>query len=103
MINVRSALDAWWNLAGIASGGMLGLFLLGFLSRRASNTAAAVGTGAGIAVILWMTFSPQWTGALEPWRSSFHPLLTMVLGTLVILGVGLVVSSLAGRAKTPGA
>ena len=40
-----SALDAWWNLAGIASGGMLGLFLLGFLSRRASSTAASwVGT-----------------------------------------------------------
>ena len=101
MINVRSALDAWWNLAGIASGGMLGLFLLGFLSRRANNTAAAVGTGAGIVVILWMTFSPPWTGVLEPWRSAFHPLLTMVLGTLVILGVGLVVSALAGRAKPP--
>ena len=28
MINVKSALDAWWMLASVFSGGMLGLFLL---------------------------------------------------------------------------
>ena len=35
MIRVRSALDAWWMLQGIFTGGVLGLFLLGMLSRRA--------------------------------------------------------------------
>jgi predicted neuraminidase len=31
IINVKSALDAWWKLASIFSGGMLGLFLLGLI------------------------------------------------------------------------
>ncbi|HLR31365.1 MAG TPA: sodium:solute symporter, partial [Fodinibius sp.] len=34
MINVKSALDAWWSLASIFSGGMLGLFLLGAFAPR---------------------------------------------------------------------
>ena len=31
MLRVKSALDAWWNLQGIFTGGMLGLFLLGLI------------------------------------------------------------------------
>ncbi|MDQ1355166.1 MAG: solute:Na+ symporter, family, partial [Acidobacteriota bacterium] len=53
MIGVSSALDAWWKLAGIFSGGMLGLFLLGYFSRKAGNMAAAVGAALGILVIIW--------------------------------------------------
>ena len=36
-MSVQSALDAWWALASIFSGGMLGLFLLGYISRKARN------------------------------------------------------------------
>ncbi|MBI3464493.1 MAG: sodium:solute symporter, partial [Planctomycetes bacterium] len=81
MIRVRTALDVWWQLAGILSGGMLGLFLLGLLSRRAGSRAAFAGVAGGIAAILWMTFSTKWTGPLEPLRSPFHNLLTLVIGT----------------------
>ena len=28
MMNVKTVLDVWWQMAGILSGGMLGLFLL---------------------------------------------------------------------------
>jgi SSS family solute:Na+ symporter len=79
MIHIRSALDTWWQLAGILSGGMLGLFLLGFLSRRATSADAAAGVTAGVIVILWMTLSPH---------SPFHANLIVVFGTLTILGVG---------------
>jgi len=89
MINARSALDTWWQLAAIFSGGMLGLFLLGMLSRRADGTAAAVGVAAGVGVILWMTLSPKWKALPPALRSPFDPLLTIVFGTLTILGVGL--------------
>jgi SSS family solute:Na+ symporter len=51
MIHVKSALDAWWGLASIFSGGMLGLFLLGLISRRARNPAAVTGVLMGIMVI----------------------------------------------------
>ena len=35
LVGVESVLDAWWALASIFSGGMLGLFLLGFIVKKA--------------------------------------------------------------------
>jgi len=94
MISVKSALDAWWTLAGVFGGGMLGLFLLGFLSRRANSRTAAAGVGVGILVILWMNLSGGWTGALASLRSPFHGFLTIVFGTAAILLVGLALTAL---------
>ncbi len=91
MTTVRSALDAWWALAGIFGGGTLGLFLLGFLSRRTGNRAAMAGVGTGIALILWMTVSPRWTSVPSAWRSPFHEFLVIVFGTVAVLAVGLAV------------
>lgn len=62
MIQVKSALDAWWRLAGIFSGGMIGLFLLGLIVRRAKNAAAVTAVAIGVLVIVWMTFSPELGG-----------------------------------------
>ncbi len=45
MMRIKSALDAWWELASIFSGGMLGLFLLGFISRRANERRGLHGRG----------------------------------------------------------
>lgn len=59
MIRVKSALDVWWELASIFSGGMLGLFLLGLISRRARNAAAATGVVIGVLVICWMSITPK--------------------------------------------
>ena len=69
--------------------GLLGLFLLGRISRRAGNAAAAAGVLLGVSLIFRMTFSPKWSGALAAWRSPFHRLLIPVFGTLAILLVGL--------------
>jgi len=92
MIRVKSALDAWWELAGIFSGGMLGLFLLGLISRRANNAGATTGVAVGVLVILWMSLSPRLQGDLAWLRSPFHNFLVTVIGTLAILLVGLLVS-----------
>jgi SSS family solute:Na+ symporter len=97
MIEVKTVLDVWWKYAGIFSGGMVGLFLLGLIWRRANNTGAIAGTAVGIVAILWMTFSPQWAAAPAWLRSPFHNLLIMVVGTLTILTVGLLVSRISRR------
>jgi SSS family solute:Na+ symporter len=99
MIEIKSALDVWWELAGIFGGGMLGLFLLGRLSQRAGNVAGAAGLLAGILVIVWMTFSPNLSGFPAGWRSPFHGLLVIVFGTASILLVGLAVASFTPRKR----
>lgn len=103
MTKVKSALDAWWMLAGVFSGGMLGLFLLGFLSRRATSKAAMAGVGAGVLVILWMSLSPKWSGAWAAWRTPFHGFLTIVFGTAAILLVGMLVTMFVSPKRQPGA
>jgi SSS family solute:Na+ symporter len=97
MIGVKAALDVWWTLSGIFAGGMLGLFLLGLISRRAGNPSAVVGVAAGVGAILWMTLSPGSSIWPEDWQNPMHSFLTVVVGTIVILCVGLLVSSWGGR------
>jgi len=97
MIGQKSLLDAWWKLSGIFTGAMLGLFLLGFLSRRATNAAALAGVACGVAVIAWMTFSPTAEALPLGLRSPFHPFLISVFGSTAIVLVGFLVALLAGR------
>jgi SSS family solute:Na+ symporter len=100
LIGTERALDAWWKLSGIFSGGMLGLFLLGMIARRAKNPAAVTGVLAGLLVIVWMTFSRDFGGLPESFRSPFNSFLIPVFGTLAIFLVGLLVSRLTGSNET---
>jgi SSS family solute:Na+ symporter len=94
MLEVRTALDAWWQLAGIFSGGMLGLFLLGRVNRHADGRSALAGVVCGVLAIVWLTFSPNCTKLPDWARSPFHSLLVLVIGTAVVLGVGVLVAML---------
>jgi SSS family solute:Na+ symporter len=91
MINVKSALDAWWKLASIFSGGMLGLFLLGVISRYKNVIGAILGVIAGLIVIMWLSLSSVFLGK-EALGNSFHTYLTIVFGTIAIFLVGFLVS-----------
>jgi SSS family solute:Na+ symporter len=99
MISIKSALDIWWEMAGIFGGGMLGLFLLGRMSN-ASNRAALSGVTAGVALIVWMTFSPRMTSLPDALRSPFSGLLTIVLGTAILMVTGLLAMTLF-KARRP--
>jgi SSS family solute:Na+ symporter len=101
MIKMESALDAWWDWAGVASGGMLGLFLLGMIARKARNAAAITGVLAGILVIIWMTLSTQafWPEAWAGWASPFHSFMTVVVGTSTILLTGFLMTLVLGRGR----
>jgi len=90
LIRVNSMLDAWWLISGIFAGGMLGLFLLGFASRRSNNAGAVIGVIVGLLVIVWMTLPSvdQWPESLAVLRSPFHANLATVIGTLTIFLVG---------------
>lgn len=99
LTGVKSVLDAWWSLASIFSGGMLGLFLLGILSRRVRNVDAVAGVIAGVIVITWMSLSPLFftKGELISFRSPFHTNLTIVFGTVVITLAGFIAMKFFAR------
>jgi SSS family solute:Na+ symporter len=90
MINVKSALDTWWKLASVFSGGMLGLFLLGVFSKGKNHTGAVVGVVVGLLVILWLSLSDFFLGP-ETIGIRFHSYLTIVIGTLTIFVTGFLI------------
>ena len=91
LIGVQSVLDAWWLLSGIFVGGMLGLFLLGLISRRATNPAAVAGVVAGVLVTAWIVFRLSVPQSWDWPPSPIHEFLIPVAGTATILLVGLLV------------
>jgi solute:Na+ symporter, SSS family len=101
LVGVYSILDAWWSLASIFSGGMLGLFLLGYISKKAKKTDAVIGVIIGVLLITWMSLSPVYftEGKLMAIRSPFHSYLTIVFGTITILMSGFLLSNFLRKKK----
>ena len=87
-MSVQSALDAWWALASIFSGGMLGLFLLGYISRKARNFDAVLGVVCGVLLVCWIVISPF-----------VHANLAIVFGTLLIFLVGFLSANLFNKRR----
>jgi SSS family solute:Na+ symporter len=103
LVGIESVLDAWWGLASVFSGGMLGLFLLGYLSKNVRSIDAAIGVVLGALLIIWMSLSPVYftSGHLLAFKSPFHANLTVVFGTIVIFLVGFALAKLfSGRNGT---
>jgi SSS family solute:Na+ symporter len=93
MIGVKSLLDAWWELSGIFAGGMLGLFLLGIISRRTKSAEAFTAILIGVVVILWMTFSGNLPDKYAFLRNPMNNNMIIVIGTLIIFLTGLLLTA----------
>lgn len=87
-MSVQSALDAWWALASIFSGGMLGLFLLGYISKKARNFDAVLGVVCGVILVCLIVISPF-----------VHANLAIVFGTLLIFLVGFLSANLLNKRR----
>jgi SSS family solute:Na+ symporter len=109
-------LDTWFTWGGIASGGILGLFLLGVMCPRTTSGHAAFSVVLGVLVTLWMTITlpdvwlsvheflgqPEDINAVIPITSPFHKLFIPFAGTLVIFVVGAALGLLFGRKPAAG-
>jgi len=69
------------SIASVAYGAMLGVFLLGLLTREANERGAMVGMACGFAVELYV-----WLGTAIPWTWY------VVIGTLATFGIGYIAS-----------
>ena len=92
---VTSALDAWWALSSIFSGGILGLL------SKAKNPQAVFAVILGVLVIGWMSLSKVLieNGLPETLASPLHANMTIVMGTLTIFLVGFGLSWVGKNAK----
>ena len=94
--DASNILDLWWKLSGTFSGWMLGLFLLGWLSKRASSPTAIIATLAGVCAVLWIVLADG--GYLpEHLRIPISGLMNAMIGTLTILLVGFLIASVFDR------
>lgn len=94
MIGAKSILDVWWELSGIFAAGMLGIFLLGIISRRTRNHEALIAAIVGVLVIMWMTFSYLIPEEYSLLRSGLHKNMVIVVGTLTIFLTGVIITRL---------
>jgi Na+/proline symporter len=79
------------TIAGFSAGLLLGVFLLGVLTRRAGQVAALTGAAAGLAVLLFVQFRAPSLG----WKVAF-PWIALI-GAVTTLSVGAVVMWLFPR------
>ena len=87
----ENALDVWWTLSGIFSGGMLGLYLLS-IATNASSRAAFWAVVSGVAAIAVLTFSGKFSILPE---IPLHKFMIPVVGTSIIFAVGFAACKIA--------
>ncbi|MBN9659662.1 MAG: sodium:solute symporter [Acidobacteria bacterium] len=80
--SVNSVLEAGLGIASILYGALLGVFLLGVLTKKVGERAAMVGMSAGLAINLYVKFATPvaWT-----WY--------VLIGTIITAGTALIASS----------
>ncbi|MDG1895528.1 MAG: hypothetical protein P8J37_11510, partial [Fuerstiella sp.] len=102
MMDIKSMLDVWWKISGVLSGGTLGLILL----ARFTNAIGAFGSGLGVIVGITSIFAivladmqspPEWMiplcDATRPILDYVHPLMAIVVATLLVVIIGAIFSS----------
>lgn len=89
-----NVLETGLSLASLAYGGLLGVFLLGLITKRAKQTGAIIGMLCGLAlnVYIW-----KWTQIAWTWYVTFGSITTFVVGYLASL---LETDTDANRAQT---
>jgi SSS family transporter len=84
----KSVLEAGLTIGSIPAGALLGVFLLGVLTKKPAERAATAGVAAGLAAILYVRFATPiaWT-----WY--------VLIGTLTTFGVGVATSLFEGQRR----
>ena len=82
-------LEAGLTIGSIPAGALLGVFLLGVLTKKPGEGAAMAGVAAGLAAILYVRFATPiaWT-----WYVLIGTVVTFGVGIVAHLGEGLVLT-----------
>ncbi|HLY98328.1 MAG TPA: sodium:solute symporter [Candidatus Angelobacter sp.] len=80
--HAEKVLETGLSIASVAYGGLLGVFLLGVLTRRARQTGAIIGMVCGLALNLYVW---RWTKIALTWYVTLGSITTFVVGYLASL------------------
>jgi Na+/proline symporter len=82
----QRVLELGLSIASVPYGGLLGVFLLGVLTKRANQTGALIGMACGLLVNLFLFFGPRLhlmtTVVAWTWYVTIGTTLTFVVGYL---------------------
>jgi SSS family solute:Na+ symporter len=92
LTRIQSAIETGWQLGGIAGGGVIGLFLLGIMIKRAKAWQAVIAVIASVLSIAWATFARDLPAALSWLECPWHTRMIGVIGTITLLVVGVILS-----------
>lgn len=95
-----SALSMWFAVSAIVSGGLAGLFLLAFLSRRANRQGVYIGIAASLLCTVWAVLTSRKLVDLGPLSFRWDDLTIGAVGHAVLCGVGYT-ASLFFRQRQP--
>jgi SSS family solute:Na+ symporter len=102
-----SALSMWFSMSAIASGGLAGLFLLAYFSRRATRQGVYAGIAASVLFTAWATLTSKGPNQVLDLGRLNYPWHDLVIGGaahMVLLIVGYVASLFfkpEAKAETP--
>jgi SSS family solute:Na+ symporter len=84
------ALSMWFSVSAIASGGLAGLFLLAFLTSRASRRGVWTGIAAALTFTAWatLTLHDKQVIDLGVWNFPWHDYMIGAIAHVVLLVVG---------------
>jgi solute:Na+ symporter, SSS family len=96
-----SALSLYYTITAIVAGGLAGLFLLAFLSKRAGRVSAVLGIVANLVFATWavLTMNGGHTVNLHRWNYPWHEYTIGAFGNVLLLTVGLIASLLIPARK----
>jgi solute:Na+ symporter, SSS family len=94
---IRSVMERGVTIAAILSGGTLGLFFLGFLTRRATREGCYAGIAACVVFTAWGLLTEPTNRVVDlGFNFNLNPILIGVLGHMILFGVGYLYSLMIG-------
>jgi SSS family solute:Na+ symporter len=85
-----TVLSIYYAITGIVAGGLAGLFLLAFLSRRAHGRGVWTGVAVSLGFTIWATLTAKGGEFvnLGKWNYTWHPYLIGVVGNVLLFTFG---------------
>jgi SSS family solute:Na+ symporter len=93
MTQIKSMADAAFNFVSLVGGGVLGIYILGIFTKRASPVGIYIGLVLGILFAIWAYFTnPAQEAVSSGFRFPLHILWIGLLGNLIVIVIGYISS-----------